>query len=177
MNKTKNIFTLFFVSILVFVFMLLPSLENFLENKIILDNKKEELHAQEQYFNELREIDSVIERYSSRLELINLAITDETIAPSLIYYAKNLSQDNGLFFESVNSVSKNPSTRYNDLNEVNLSFTVVGDYFDFKNFIQSMEKSIKTIEVENVLISFDFEEEAEEERITSYDVLIKTYYY
>ncbi len=179
MIKTKNILTLFFVSILVFVFMTFPSFENFLENKRVLDHKKEELHIQDQYFNKLKDIDSNLDFYSLNLELVDLAISDDSVAPSLIYYIENLSQDNGLFFQSVNSVSEIPSSRFNELKKTELSFSLVGDYSDFKNFVDSMEKSIKIIETDNVFIFFDMEEYEEdtERKTLSYDVTIKTYYY
>ncbi len=179
MIKTKNILILFFASILVFIFVIFPSFENFLGNKRVLDYKKEELRIQKQYFNELKSIDSNLGPYSSDLKLIDSAISSGSVAPSLIYYIENLSQNNGLFFQSVNSVSEVPLSRFNELKKTEISFSLVGDYSDFKKFIESMEKSIKIIETDNVFIFFDmkeYEKEAEGKTL-SYDVAIKTYYY
>ena len=144
MNKA-NVLTLFFISVLVFVFITLPAFEGFLMEKRKLDNKKEDSRKQEQYFRELKEISSNLKIYSSELEMVDWAISDDSIVPSLVRYLEKSSQNNGLFFGNVKSVSKSKSERFPDLRELELTFFVSGSYQNFKNFIKTLEDSIKII--------------------------------
>ncbi len=153
MRETKNILSLFLVSVLIFVFVALPKFEIFLREKRILNDKREEFTIQDQYFKKLKELNSELVFYSPKLKLIDLIISDESIVPSFVYYLAATSQNNGLFLEGIGSVSKNLSAAYPDLNEISVSFTLSGSYNDFKNFINSLEKSIKAVKIDSISVS------------------------
>ena len=171
-----NILTIFFVSILIFVFITLPIFGEFLKEKRILDDKKDDFLKQEQYFAKLKNVDSSLAARSSELEMIDLAISDDSIVPSLVYYLERSSENNGLFFGNVKSVSKKDSDKFSDLKELELSFFVSGSYPNFKNFIKTLEESIKIIEIRNLSVSLDLKNEEQKESLL-YNVTIKTYFY
>ena len=181
MKETKNILSLFLISILIFIFVGLPKFEIFLKEKRVLDNKKEELNIQGQYFKKLKDIESELVFYTPKLELVDLIISDESIVPSFVYYTTITGQNSGVFFDELSSVSKNIYIDYPGLNEINIDFSLSGSYNDFKNFISTMEKSIKTVKINKVSISSEKNKKGEDESIVidnyNYNVSITIYYY
>jgi Tfp pilus assembly protein PilO len=180
MKETKNILSLFFASILIFFFIFLPKFEVFLREKRTLDNKKEELFIQEQYFKKLNDLESELAFYDPKLKLMDLMISEESIVPSFVYYLNNTSQNNGLFFQEIGSVSKNISKINPEINEIDISFSLSGSYNDFKNFINNLEKSIKIVKINDISISSVPEEEQGETfnpDTLVYNVSITIYYY
>ena len=170
-----NILTIFFASALIFVFITLPVSSGFLREKRILNEKKEDFRDQEQYFEELKKLNLTLNDYNSELKMINSAISDNSIIPSLVYYLKRSVENNGLFFDNIKSVLEKEPERFPDFKELELSFLVTGSYPNFKNFLKTLENSIKIIEIKDFSISSDPEEESGD--LLLYDLTVKTYLY
>ncbi len=179
MSNTKNTFLVFFGSILLLVFVTLPLFQSFLSERYILIKKEEKLVKEGEYIEKIRQIDQELFRYSSQLELIDQAISDEPAIPSLIRHIEESSQSHGIFFRSIGSFSAVPSRNFPGIRETTLNFSISGAYGDFKRFLRALEMSGKIINVESFVVSPVTEEEEGdvivERDVLSFEVSIRTY--
>jgi Tfp pilus assembly protein PilO len=170
--KTKNAIAYFLGSLIIIVFVTLPLFQKFLKSQNDLRNKKQEFLQEEKHIENLKKAEKDLERYMPTLEMIDKAVSDDPAVASLIYYLEKSSQNHGMFLEDVSSFSVEESEIFSGLRETSLSFSVSGNYSDFKRFINSIENSVKVIKTEEFLINLD-----SEQKKISFKVNIKTYSY
>ena len=97
--------------------------------------------------------------------------------PSLFDYFQKVASQTGLILEKVES-GRTFSVGDSSLKEINLSFIVTGLYPDFKNFLSTIERSSKLIEVKDVSFSSPKNPETEEEsRLFSFELKLKVHSY
>lgn len=153
--------------------------------RLKIEEKETEIRYLEAYFSNLNQLSQELEGYEVQLSKIGFALpSDSSLALiSLINFLQKASSQNGLIFKELGSFSiispktltetpglpetKPPS----EIKEIHLSFEVAGSYSALKNFLHTLEKSARLIEVEN--ISFVYEEV----EIFSFNFEIKTYSY
>jgi Tfp pilus assembly protein PilO len=143
----------FLLTVIFGVILLWPK---FQELKMIEKNiaeKKEELQYQENYFSNLREIKSKLEEYQAEVTKINSALPDDSSLPSLFNFLQKTSSQSGLVLKGVSPFAVVVSKENPDIKETQFSLQVSGSYSSFKNFLSTLEKSARLIEVENISFS------------------------
>lgn len=168
------------ISILVIVFLVFPRYQTVTGLQAQIATKREELANQEKYFKELEETLEKLKNYQGEISKIDSALPQENSFPSLSNFISKTAQSSGLVLGNIGSINANPSSKFPELKENSASFSVVGSYSSLRNFLSSLEKSARLIQIED--ISFDTSKESGEllpgqEVITEFNFQIKVYSY
>ena len=157
------LFGLSFVIGLVFCF---PKFQEMRVAQKQLESKEIELEQKKAYFEEIDILSEKLKQYPDELAIIDFSLPDDFSLPFLFDFFEKIISRNGLFLtnisQSQDSQSSFRSSRSsakpeiseetepgNKLKESRTSLSLSGSYFAFKNFLYSMEKSARLIEVEN----------------------------
>ncbi|MBZ9578322.1 hypothetical protein KJA14_00520 [Patescibacteria group bacterium] len=185
MSRLTLIIICFFLILLIGLFLIWPKYQNLGALKLEIEGKEIELQYLEEYFQRLDQLSQELKKYEAQLSKIDFALPSDSSLTllSLINFLQKASSQNGLVFKELGSFSiilpKPPaeasglqeSQLSSKIKEIYLGFEVAGSYSALKNFLNTLEKSAKLIEVEEVSFSF------EEEEIFSFIFKIKTHSY
>jgi len=185
MPRLTLIIICFFLILLIGFFLIWPKYQDLGDLKLEIEGKETELQYLEEYFSKLNQLSQELKKYEVQLSKIDFALpSDSSLALlSLINFLQKASSQNGLVFKEFSSFSiilPKPPTGTpgpvepeppSNIKEIRLNFEVAGSYSALKNFLNTLEKSAKLIEIENISFSFG------EEEIFSFSLRIKTHSY
>ena len=113
---------------------------------------------QEAYFLNLEDSAEKLETYKESLEKINSALPETLSIASLLNFIQKEASENGLILKSLVRIKgletqtkeegENP-----EIKESYFSFNFIGSPISFENFLKSIEKSSRIIEVENISLT------------------------
>ena len=195
MNKSIVASLILLAVLTIGIFLILPKYQELKAFKIKIDEKRDELQYKEEYFSDLQETSDRLKDYKEELEKIESALPDNPSLPSFFNFLQKATSQNGLILKnlgsfsivlpSISSVKKTVEEKATEKNvketekkipkvkKISLAIEVSGSYSSFKNFLESLEKSARLIEVEN--ISFSSPKPGEE--TFSYTLKLKTFSY
>ena len=162
---------LFIVLIFSAVF-LYPRYQNLNELQKNLEVIKEEFQWQEDYFSNLSQIGTDLEQYKEELAKISSSLPDDPSLPSLFSFLQKASSQSGLVLMGISPFTISSSGEFPDIKEIQFSLEVVGPYSSSKNFISTLEKSSRIIEVENISFA-----SPREDNLFTFNLRIKVYSY
>lgn len=162
MNRLIIIITLFSISLILGILLILPKQEdlNFLQKKI--REKRVELQSQEEYLISLARIVSELKNYKIQLSKIDSALPEDPELPALFDFLQKSASQAGLVLKGISATPITSDLEITDIRETQLTLVLSGSYFSFKNFLSTLEKSARLIEVESIFFSlveegpFDF---------------------
>lgn len=181
MNKSFAIPILFFISLLVIVYLILPVFFDFSNLKEELEMREKEALAIENYYKDIHDNFNKLKEHQENLEKINSALPADPFMPSLFNYLQKASTENGVFLKGVNLdvISRKTATGEETIGKVQeeyVSVQLVGFYDGFENFLKSIEKSSRLIEIEEVQIVKEGKETLAE-GLSTLNLLLKVYSY
>jgi len=132
---------------------LFPKSQQLQTLKNMIQERQQELKAEQEYFLKIGRIKNKLEEYPEALSKINSALPVSHSVPSLLNFFQKASSQSGLVFKEVSPFTISPAGEATGIKKIQLSFTVVGSYTSFKNFISIVEKSARLIEIENISFS------------------------
>jgi Tfp pilus assembly protein PilO len=181
MNKSFAIPILFFISLLVIVYFILPVFSDFSNLKEELEMREKEALAIENYYKDIHDNFNRLKEHQENLEKINSALPDDSFLPSLFNYLQKASAESGVFLKGVNLTTAPRETVDEEeiagrVQEEYIGIELVGFYDGFENFLKSIEKSSRLIEVEEVQIVKE-EKETLAEGLSTLNLLLKVYSY
>lgn len=146
---------------------------------------REELQTKEEYYSEILGISEQFTQYQEELAKIDSNFPSGSSLPSFFNFFQKTCSENGLIFDNIECKSaKGVAVQgfAGKVQEVELSAVVAGSYTSFKNFLKSLEKSSRLIEVESFSFHSPKEKEKEGEEaaakgIYSFNLEMKTYSY
>lgn len=181
MNKSFAIPILFFIALLVIVYLILPVFSDFSNLKEELEIREKEGLAIENYYRDIHDNFNKLKEYQESLEKIDSALPADSFLPSLFHYLQKASAESGIFLKGVNldvvsrkTVEEKGATE--KIQEEYISIELIGFYDGFENFLKSIEKSSRLIEIEEVQITGEGEETLAEGLLTL-NLLLKVYSY
>jgi len=172
MSRTTAILISLLGVFIIGFFLIFPQYQNLKETNLKIQEKRTELQYKEEYFSNLKKISEELKNYELELSKIDSALPSDPSLPSLFNFLEKASSQNGLILKYVGSFSVTPSEKKPEIKEIDLNITVAGSYPAFKNFLSTLEKIARFVEVENVAFSFPKEEEP-----FSFNLKIKAYSY
>ncbi len=150
---------------------------NLLQSKI--KEKEAELQSEKEYFSNLDDISEELKKYEESLSKINSALAAEPGLPALFNFLQTAASQNGLILKKIVPTLPSPLKEElvkegwsPEIRETGINLTVVGSYPSFKNFLSTLEKTARMIELES--ISFSTLEEAGP---VDFNLRIKVYSY
>lgn len=142
-----------------------------LEN--IIQEKKQELAARENYFKGLRSVSKGLEDYQSQLAKIKSALPEDP-QPIVFYdFLQKSTSRSGLVLKSINyDLPGSESSGNQGLKIISLNLGVVGTIDGFRSLLSILEKSTRIINIE----SFSFTSPEKEKDPVNFDLKIKAYF-
>ena len=174
MKKSFSIPILLFVVLLLLIYLVWPQYQEFKDLKNQVDEKQAELSETEKYLSELSQISEKLSNYQDSLVKIESALPQDSSLSSLLSFFQKESSENGLLLKNVNPTERKrkeePKGILAKVKETYISLNLTGTYPSLKGFLESLEKSSRLIEVENISI------DAAKEELPEYDILIKVHH-
>lgn len=174
MKKSFSIPILLFIVLLLVTFLVWPQYQEFKDLKNQVDEKQAELSETEKYFSELSQISEKLNDYQDSLKKIESALPQDSSLSSLLNFFQKESSENGLLLKNVNQAEgkrkEEPKGILAKVKETYINLSLTGTYPSLKGFLESLEKSSRLIEVENISINTATEEFPE------YNILIKVHH-
>jgi len=157
--KRENFYSLFFLLLstsMVFLF-ILPKRNSLSVLNLELSQKKLELKNFEKYYQEISETLEKLKGYQEEISKINLAIPDDPSIPSIFHFLQTSASQSGLRLADISGLSSSKLSDKSKLKSWTTTLKLEGDYQAFKNFLTTLEKSVRLIKVENISLSFEGE--------------------
>jgi Tfp pilus assembly protein PilO len=134
-----------------------PKYQNLNLLQLKVKEKEAALQSEKEYFSNLSEISEKLKKYEESLSKINSALPTEPKFPTLFDFLQTAASQNGLVLKKITpalpgslkgELAKegwNPEIR-----KTGISLQVSGFYPSFKNFLSTLEKTARMIELESV---------------------------
>jgi len=142
-----------------------PKYQNLNLIQLKIKEKEAELQSEKEYFSNLSEISEKLKEYEESLSKINSALAAEPRLPALFNFLQIAASQNGLVLKKIAPTLPGPLKEElveeglsPEIREVGINLAVAGSYSSFKNFLSTLEKTARMIELES--ISFSTLEEA-----------------
>lgn len=187
MSRLTTIIICFILSIVLGFLLLWPQYQKLGEARWQVKEKEIERNNQEEYFVHVESLSQDLKGYEEQLSKIFSALPSNYDIPDLLNYISNASNQNGMTLDKIISfsaeqpkkTSTTPSieeTVVSKAKEITIEFGVSGDYTALKNFIATLEKSARIIEVDSISLK-NKSIKSENENLLSLIFKIRTYYY
>jgi Tfp pilus assembly protein PilO len=180
MNKSFAIPILFFIALLITVYLILPIVSDFSDLSKKLEMREKEALAIENYYKNIHDNFNKLKEHQESLENIDSALPIGSFMPSLFNYLQKASTENGVFLKSVNLAVVSKKTAGEEttkkIQEEYVRIELIGFYDGFENFLKSIEKSSRLIEIEEVQIRKE-EGKVLAEGLSTLNLLLKVYSY
>ena len=144
---------------------------NFLKLEIV--QKQVELQKTKDYFANLYNISEELKKYQEPLSKIDSVLPPDVSLPSLLDYLEKIGSQNNLALKEIGSVATSISKERPAIQEHFLNLSLSGYYPSFKNFLSTLEKSARLIEIESI----SFSSPKERENPFPFELGIKVYSY
>ena len=173
---------LFLAVILGTIFYWWPKLQEYINTKETIKIKDAEITEKEEYFSNLRTIDSKLNDYSDELGKIDSALPLDPSMPELFNFMKGVSSENGLILEELSLGQGADSITVSGVQEIPFSVSVAGSYSAFKNLLTAVFQNIRMVDVGTISFSTPTEEEGIEGTalpgdVFSFEASLLTYSY
>lgn len=171
MKKSFSIPILLFAVLLLITYLVWPQYQEFKAIKNQVEEKQGELFETEKYFSNLSQISENLSNYQDSLVKIESALPQDPSLASLLNFFQKESAENELLLKNINQVEVKRKEEKKGIlakvKETYLNLNLTGAYPSLRGFLESLEKSSRLIEVENISINVSKEEFPE------YNILIK----
>ena len=142
-----------------------PKYQNLNLLQLKVKEKEAALQSEKEYFSNLSEIAEKLKQYEESLSKISSALAAEPGLPALFNFLQTTASQNGLVLKRIAptlpSFLKEELVKEGwspEIRETGINLIVAGSYSSFKNFLSTLEKTARMIELES--ISFSTSEEA-----------------
>ena len=170
MNRPIVIALCVFIIFALAYLLILPKYQTLESARSNIEKKQGELNYLKDYFAELEEISKDFKGYETEFLKIESALPLGPSLPSLLHFIQTKASQNGLVLKNVSMTTMSSFAQSSNIKEYHFTIELSGFYPAFKNFLSTLEKSGRLIEIER--ISFVAPEEKEP---TSFGIGIKVY--
>jgi len=146
-----------FLALIIGFGLLIPKYQNLNLLKLRIQLKEAELQNEEEYFSKIHIISEDLKKYEEGLAKISSAFPDDSQLPSLFNFIQKTAAQSGLVLKKV-VPAKSKSIKEelvkegwdSEILETGVNLTVAGSYASFKNFVSTLEKTARIIEIESI---------------------------
>ena len=172
MPKILPIILISLLLILGMIFFWWPKYQEFGDLRMKMKERKTELENKDKYFSELSQLSEKLKEYSSELAVVDSALPKTFGVPDAFNLLEKECSQNGLVLEKVNLENVSPIEKESKIIRIPLGFSVSGTYPAFKNFLQSIQKNARLIEVESISFS-----SPQKGNVFSFELIIRVHSY
>lgn len=151
-----------------------PKYQNFKSLQLQLENKETELQYRNEYYEQLFSLSEKFKEFETDLLKIDsaLPLNSSSAALSFYNYLQRASSENGLIIRSMGSASLSSLLEAQSVQVISIPIEASGSYSSLKNFLKTLEKSARIIEVNDISFS-----SSDEEGLLSFQLGIQTHSY
>lgn len=167
---------LLFITFVFNVYFVVPKYVQFKKAKNEVAKEEALLKQTQDYLANIKEISANLENYQDALDRINAALPGEFSLPSLLSFFQTEAVGQGLLLKNISEVIASPTEAGKKqapakLKEGHLQLTIKGAVSSFENFLKTIEKSSRLIEVGL------FSLKQSEAQLPEFDLSVKVYSY
>lgn len=190
MSRLTTVIICIVLSAIFGFFLLRPQYQKFSDARWQVKKQEVERNNQEEYFAHIESLSKDLEGYEEQKKKILSAVPSRPDTPALLNFIANASSQNGMNLEKITSFSTSVSTdqtnqtlttssgneaaSISNMKEININFSVSGDYTSLKNFISTLERNARIIEIDSISLTKSTTQE--KEGLPPFDFKIKAYY-
>lgn len=141
------------IAIVLVITLILPKYRELNALQVGVEQRQAELQRRKDYFKDLYNMSEELKEYQEALSKIDSALPPELSLPSLLDYLERISAENNLIFGSIGGVRTYTLEQRPNIREHYLSFSLSGSYASFKEWLYTLEKSSRLIEVTSINLS------------------------
>lgn len=191
MSRLATIIICLILSLTLGFFLLWPQYQKFSDERWHVKEKEAERNNQEEYFAHVESLSKDLKGYGEQTSKILSALPSNPDVPALLNFIANASSQNGMNLEKITSFStssvdqakktsetssEKEAVTVSKAKEISINFNIRGDYINFKNFISTLERNTRIIEVDSISLKKEATQ-TEGESLPSFSIKIKSYYY
>jgi Tfp pilus assembly protein PilO len=132
--------------------LILPKYKGLKDLQASVAEKETELQYKQQYFSNLADVKTKLDKYEEELSKIDSALPFGPSLPSLFNFIQGAGSQSGIVLKGISPFTST-SQKESKVKKTEFSLEVSGDYASFKSFISALEKSARLIEIENISFS------------------------
>jgi len=154
-------------------FVWLPKYQEFGNKKTELEGKDEEVKQRQEHLSELENISTKLLEYSSEVARINSALPTEPSAAAIFNFIQKASSENGLILldTDIGGLYSLGAAAVEKVQKMPFSISVSGSYPSFKNFLSSLYKNSRFVDVKTISFS------APEKNLFTFDLELEVHSY
>ena len=141
---------LFGLSFVLGVVFLWPQYQEINNLLLRIENTELNIRYQEEYYKELLVLDEKLGEYQEDITKIDSALPPDILPTTFLKFLQKITSENGLILTGVSSFSSKPVPGKIDIKEGEASLSLAGSYSALKNFLVTLEKSARLIEVDSI---------------------------
>ena len=172
-DRPIAIAVMLFIILVLGFYLVAPKYQQFNDLQIKLSEKEAEFKGKAAYFLEVGDTFKKLRSYEEGLEKIDSALPSDPSIAFLIYFFQKKTLENGLIFQQVSFSGSSSANKRGETKEIHFSLGLLGSYSAFKNFLSSLEKSARLVEVESI----SFASQRGTEQIYPFKLEIKVHSY
>jgi len=153
------------------IFILMPKYQDYKNLERQVNETNTQLRDKENYYSDIENNSQELANYRDALMKVNSALPDDPFLPSLFRFLGNQASQSGLVMKEVRAGQVQSNPEGSNVIVVPVSISLSGTYPSFKSFLESVEKSSRLIEVENISIK------PGQQKNLDFTLSIKTQYY
>lgn len=184
MNRYFIVAICFLVALAVGFFLILPKYRVFERLQAEIKAKSAELKYKEDYFADIASTSAKLKDYQEAFAKIDSALPTNPSTPSLFNFFEEKSSENGLIIAKIKNLPLPPKVKkeaevesQREVKEIKAELSVLGSYSAFKNFLLSIQRSSRLIEVQAISIGSPESKEEKKVGLLIFDLTIKTHSY
>lgn len=143
---------LLIVLILIF-YVVMPKYHLFRKFLVTLGEKETELQVKNAYFVEVTKIYKELMQYQDVLQKIDAGLPSKFSPAELINFVYKKTIENGVSLQGLGVIRSSEVGTGTNVKEIILPLELTGNYSSLKNFLSSLEKSARLVEIENISFS------------------------
>ena len=157
-NKPISAITIFIVTLVLVSLFVYPKYQESVESQNILIGKEPEYNNKSEYFTKILNILKDLNERQDALKKVDSALPSGFSFAPLVYFLQQKSSENGLIITSISfsQISQVSSDRLalnspkQQIKDINFRIDLLGGYQGLKNFLYSLEKSARLLEVNTI---------------------------
>lgn len=160
-------------------FLISPKFQDLRRKKLEIETQDEEFRRKEEHLLNLENTLEGLSKYEDQIAKINSALPSRRSEPDLLNYLQRLSSENGLILKEINTSSlfAVKGILGEKIKKLPLSVNLTGSYTSLKNFISSIYKSARLIEIKSISFSTTITEGTEAKDLFDFQLELETHSY
>jgi len=161
-----------------------PKYQNLNLLQLKVKEKEAEFQSEKEHFSNLDALSEKLKKYEKSLSNINSALAAEPGLPALFNFLQIAASQNGLVLKKIAPTLPSPLKEELvkkgwslEIRETGINLTVAGFYSSFKNFLSTLEKTARMIEIESISFSTPHQETGGGPGPIDFNLRIKVYSY